>query len=297
MEEHSTNTEKVTVVDSAPKETKTHHAEPHTTSSHTHKTHSDKTHSDKTHSAPANKELTKAFWQYLSAGLAIVLVIVLFAQYDLSIDINKTGSCDLAAEDVGEIINDDSEDSAVVGAAVAVAYDSSDYYDEDDPMIGDPDALVTIVEFSDFQCPYCARFYSQTYLALKEDYIDTGKANLVFRDFPLSFHPEAEPSAIAAECANEQGEFWAFHDLIFENQDYLSSSAYLSWAEDLGLDMDQFEDCVNSQKYKSEVAKDYSDGGRLGITGTPGFFINGQLVTGAQPYSVFASAIDALLAE
>ncbi len=276
MEEHST--EKVTVVDSAPKV----HAEHK--ESHSHKAHST--------AASKNTELKKPFWQYLSLGLAVVLVIVLFAQYDLSIDITKS-----SGSGAGAVAVDDGDSGTVGAAAVAVAYEASDYYDESDPMIGDVDAPVTIVEFSDFQCPFCSRFYSQTYLALKENYVDTGKVNIVFRDFPLSFHPEAEPAALAAECANEQGEFWAFHDLIFENQDSISASQYLTWAEDLGLDMDQFSDCVDSQKYKSEVANDYNDGGRLGVTGTPGFFINGVLVTGAQPYSVFASAIDAALAE
>ena len=187
------------------------------------------------------------------------------------------------------------EPSRGAGAAPSVEYEASNYYDESDPMLGDPNAPVTIVEFSDFECPFCARFYSQTYKLIKEDYIDTGKANIVFRDFPLAFHPQAEPAAIAAECAHEQGKFWEFHDLIFENQARLSPSAYLGWAEDLELDMDQFSDCVDSQKYKSEVAKDYNDGGRLGITGTPGFFVNGELITGAQPYSVFAQAIEAQL--
>ena len=272
MDENSTNTEKVTVVHDEPKKV---HA--------SHKHHEKKSHEN---SKAKSAELTKTFWQYLSFGLAALLLITLVWSYDVSLDITKaSGSGTIAAaDDTG-------------GSAAAVAYEASDYYDADDPMIGDPDAPVTIVEFSDFQCPFCSRFYSQTYLALKEDYVDTGKVNVVFRDFPLSFHPEAEPSAIAAECANEQGEFWAFHDLIFENQGSLSASSYLEWAEQIGLDMDQFSDCVDSQKYKSEVAADYNDGGRLGITGNPGFFVNGQLVTGAQPYSVFASAIEAELAK
>lgn len=280
--EDSKPTEKVTTFEPTTNEHKAHH-----------------THKDSKRPHPKKKkELTKAFWQYLSLALAIILILVLVNQYELSLDITKAANSD--AMEKGEIINDDAEDegdSAAVGAAVAVAYDPTDYYDESDPMIGDPEASVTIVEFSDFQCPYCSRFYSQTYLALKEDYVDTGKVNIVFRDFPLGFHSEAEPSAIAAECANEQGKFWEFHDMIFENQGDMSASAYLEWAEELELDMDQFESCVESQKYKSEVARDYSDGGRLGVTGTPAFFINGELIVGAQPYSVFAAAIESMLVE
>ena len=278
MEEHST--QKDTGI-SAPHKAKEHHKS---------------SHSQNSHKANGSMELKKPFWQYLSAGLAVVLVIVLFAQYDLSIDITRAGSVGsgAVADDMGAAAADAGA-ADPSGSGAAVAYDASDYYDESDPVIGNADAPVTIVEFSDFQCPFCARFYSQTYLTLKEEYVDTGKVKIVFRDFPLGFHPEAEPSAIAAECAHEQGKFWEFHDLIFENQGIMSASAYLDWAEQLSLDMTQFTDCVDSQKYKSEVAKDYNDGGRLGITGTPGFFVNGQLLTGAQPYSVFAAAIEAEL--
>ena len=274
MDEHSKNTENketVTVVHDEPKvEHKKHHT--------SHKSHAG-------HGQNKSTELTKTFWQYLSFGLAALLLITLVWSYDVSFDISKsTGGDNVAA--IGD---------SGTGTVAAKAYEASDYYDSNDPMIGDADAPVTIVEVSDFQCPFCERFYSQTYLALKEDYVDTGKVKIVFRDFPLSFHPEAEPSAIAAECANEQGKFWEFHDLIFENQGSMSASAYLQWAEEIGLDMDQFSECVDTQKYKSEVADDYNDGGRLGITGTPGFFVNGELVTGAQPYSVFAAAIEAAL--
>jgi protein-disulfide isomerase len=284
MDENSKNTENVTVIHDEPKkEEKSHHTshKHHAASSHGHK------------SSAKGTELTKTFWQYLSFGLAALLLLSLIWSYDLNLDISKTSG----SGSVAEVAAGDSAGSGSAGAAVAVAYEASDYYDDDDPMIGDPDAPVTIVEFSDFQCPFCERFYSQTYLSLKENYVDTGKVKIVFRDFPLSFHPEAEPAALAAECANEQGEFWAFHDLIFENQGSMSASAYLEWAAEIGLDVGQFSECVDSQKYKSEVASDYNDGGRLGVTGTPGFFVNGELVTGAQPYAVFAAAIDAQLAK
>ncbi len=288
MEEHSTHTDKVTVVRDVPKEEEAH-KEHHKSTEH-HKSHTKHEHKSQHNSKKIGgiSGLKKPFWQYLSAALAILLVIVLFAQYDLDVSITKTSSADTddtAAED---------SDEGTTDGAVAV-YVESDYYDEDDPMIGDEDATVTIVEFSDFQCPYCSRFYTDAYLSIKENYIDTGKVKLVFRDFPLSFHSEAEPAALAAECAHEQDMFWEFHDMIFENQDDMSSSAYLAWATELGMDIDQFSECVEAETYASEVSEDYNAGGQLGVTGTPGFFINGELVVGAQPYSVFAAAIEAAL--
>jgi protein-disulfide isomerase len=171
---------------------------------------------------------------------------------------------------------------------------------DDDPYKGDENAPVTIVEFSDFQCPFCARFFSNTLSQIENDYISTGKVKLVYRDFPLSFHPNAQPAAEAAECAREQGKFWEFHDKIFENQQALSASSYKQWASELGLDTAKFNSCVDSGKYRSEVQKDFADGSALGASGTPTFFIGksdglGQKIVGAQPYSVFQQAIEAYL--
>ncbi len=167
---------------------------------------------------------------------------------------------------------------------------------DDDPVLGNKDAPVTIIEFSDFQCPFCARFFSETFPLLEENYVNTGKVKIVFRDFPLNFHPEAEPAALAAECADEQGKFWEYHDLLFKNQDALSAENYKKWAQDLGLDTVAFSDCLDSQKYLDEVKADVEDGVKYGVTGTPAFFVNGQAVTGAQPYEVFQKEIDAALA-
>ncbi|MFH1682553.1 MAG: thioredoxin domain-containing protein [Candidatus Woesearchaeota archaeon] len=166
---------------------------------------------------------------------------------------------------------------------------------DDDAVKGKADAPVTIVEFSDFECPFCGRYIEQTYPQIVKDYIDTGKVKYVFRDFPLGFHAEAKPAAMAAECAHEQGKYWEYHDLLFANQDSLSADNYKQWAEDLGLDTTKFDACVDSEKYSSEVDADLADGQSYGVSGTPAFFINGKLISGAQPYSVFKQAIEAEL--
>ncbi len=159
-------------------------------------------------------------------------------------------------------------------------------------VLGGADAPVTIIEFSDFQCPFCARFVEQAMPQIKEDYIDTGKVKMVFRNFPLRFHENAESAALAAECANEQGRFWEYHDKIFQNQAYLGMDNYRAWAVELGLNAGQFNSCLDSGKYAENVQKDAEDGAKAGVTGTPTFFVNGQKIVGAQPYSAFKIAID-----
>lgn len=168
-------------------------------------------------------------------------------------------------------------------------------FSDDDPFMGDKNAPVTIVEFSDYECPFCKRFYDNTLPQLKEKYIDTGKVKFVYRDFPLNFHKGARPAAIAAECAREQGgdeTYFKFHDLIFENQGSLNNDTLKQHADTLGLNTSEFNDCFDSQKYADEVDKDFADGKMAGVTGTPGFLINGQLVSGAQPFSVFEAIIE-----
>src|SRR3989344_6920628 len=159
---------------------------------------------------------------------------------------------------------------------------------DDDPVKGDPNAPVEIIEFSDFQCPFCSRWYSDALPQIQKEYIDTGKVKLVSRDFPLSsIHPQATPAAEAAECAKEQGKFWEFHDKIFQNQAAMNDASYKQWAKDLGLNAQQFNDCVDNRKYKSEVEKDFQDGANAGVGGTPSFYINGVELVGAQPFSAF----------
>lgn len=166
---------------------------------------------------------------------------------------------------------------------------------DDDPFLGEEDAPVTIVEFSDYECPFCSRFYTQTLPLIKSQYIDTGKVKFVYRDFPLSFHPQAMPSALAANCAGEQGKYYEYHNKIFENQALLSDATRKQWAQELGLDIPKWESCLSDPAQRQEIQKDLQDGSAAGITGTPGFIINGQLVSGAQPFSVFQQVIDATL--
>lgn len=168
---------------------------------------------------------------------------------------------------------------------------------DDDPLKGSKNAPVTIIEFSDFQCPYCGRFYSQTLPQIEEKYIKTGKVNFVYRDFPLSFHQYAQKAAEAAECADEQGKFWEYHNKVFENQQSLNIANLKKWALDLNLDESKFNNCLDSGRYEEEVKKDFQDGSTAGVTGTPAFFVNGILVEGAHPFESFKQIIEAELAK
>ena len=169
---------------------------------------------------------------------------------------------------------------------------------DDDAVKGNANAPVTIIEFSDFQCPFCGKFYKEAYSQIVKNYIDTGKVKLVFRDFPLiQIHPQAQKSAEAAECVRSKGgdtAFFKMHDKIFENQETLSEDNLKKWAKELGYNIDT---CLNSGEKESEVLKDLSDGQDAGVSGTPSFFINGIPLEGAQPYSNFEEIIKAELAK
>jgi protein-disulfide isomerase len=168
---------------------------------------------------------------------------------------------------------------------------------EDDAFEGNANATVTIVEWSDYQCPFCEKFYSQTLGQIREQYVDTGKVKFVYRDFPLDFHENAQKAAEAAECAGEQGKYWEMHNKLFEEGVSGGVAAFKQYAEDIGLDAAKFNECLDSGAMASEIKKDLQDGQVNGISGTPGFIINGQLVTGAQPFSAFQQVIEAALAK
>jgi len=167
---------------------------------------------------------------------------------------------------------------------------------DDDAIKGDPNAPVTIVEWSDFECPFCARFYTETLSQIEKEYIATGKVKFVYRDFPLSFHANAQKAAEAAECAGEQEKYWEMHDAIFERGVSGGVTSFKSYASDIGLNTQKFNECLDSGEMAAEVKKDMADGAALGIGGTPGFIINGQLVSGAQPFENFRQIIEAELA-
>lgn len=167
----------------------------------------------------------------------------------------------------------------------------------DDDVLGSDDAPVTIIEFSDYQCPFCSRFWGDTLPQIKSEYIDTGKVKFAYRDFPLnSIHPDAQKAAEAAECAGEQGNYWEMHDKLFENIQALDSASLKRYAQQIGLDANTFNECLDSGAMANEVNQDLAEGQAAGVRGTPAFFINGKLVSGAQPFSVFKQVIDAELA-
>jgi protein-disulfide isomerase len=162
-----------------------------------------------------------------------------------------------------------------------------------DHVRGDFNAPITLVEFSDFECPFCARHYP-TLKKILEDY--KGKVRLVYKHFPLSFHPNAQKAAEASECADEQGKFWEYHDKLFENfQNGYSLEKFKQWAKELGLDTKKFNDCLDSGKYAKKVQEDYQEGVQKGVNGTPTTFVNGQPISGALPYDSFKEIIDSIL--
>jgi protein-disulfide isomerase len=162
------------------------------------------------------------------------------------------------------------------------------------PSLGNPDAPITLIEFSDYECPYCKRWYKEVFHQVRKDYPD--QVRIVFRDFPLSsIHPDAIAAAEAANCANEQGSYWEYHDLLFSG-DELNDAVYLKYAGDLGLDVDKFKECLDSDRQLKEVMDDYNYASGLGVRSTPTFFLNGLPLVGAQPYEVFKQVIDQELA-
>ncbi len=165
---------------------------------------------------------------------------------------------------------------------------------EDDPTLGPEDAVITMIEFSDFECPFCRRYYLETFDQIMTTY--EGQIQYVFKDFPLSFHASARPAANAALCAHEQDAFWDYRGKLFSMELSLGEDAYLQYAEDLNLDMSTFTECLEENRYEDSVLADFNYGANLGVSGTPFFFINGLPLVGAQPFEVFKQMIDLELA-
>jgi len=212
------------------------------------------------------------------AGAAVLQVVLLIF---ISFQLSSLG--DLSGATVGAAVQ---EPTAAAPSPAAPSVDMDALID-DDSIKGDKNAPVTIVEFSDYECPFCARFYSDAYSQIVSKYIDTGKVKLVYRDFPLSFHQNAQKAGEAAECAGEQGKYYDMHDLLFEKGVSGGVSAFKQYAKEIGL--------KTTGEMAGEVRKDFTDGQRAGVQGTPAFFIDGKLISGAQPFPAFEAAIEAAL--
>jgi protein-disulfide isomerase len=176
--------------------------------------------------------------------------------------------------------------------------------------LGQENAVVTLVEVSDYHCPYCKRHADTVMKQLSESYIDTGKLRFVMREFPIpNLHPRAEAASTAALCAGEQGNYWGMHDALFADQKSRTDEAFQSMAAGLGLDQNRFDDCLVSDRFKAQIKADKTQGQKLGITGTPSFVVGltdpenpdkvhlTRFIRGAQSFEAFSAAIDELLEE
>ncbi|MBI2102803.1 DsbA family protein [Candidatus Woesearchaeota archaeon] len=218
------------------------------------------------------------FWKFATVALIVVLAVFAF----------RSNGGSPAAPTGGAVVDGQVPTAAPVDMKKLV---------DDDDVLGKASAPVTIVEFSDYECPFCVRFHTDTWPQLKQNYIDTGKVKVVYRDFPLSFHQNAQKAAEAAECAGSQGKYWEMHNLLFTKGVEGGIATFKQYAQSLSLDTAKFNQCLDSGEKASEVQKDMADGAAAGVQGTPSFFVNGVPISGAQPYSVFQQVIDAALAE
>ena len=225
-------------------------------------------------------------WKY--STFVLVAVVVIGAFFVLK-DNGTSGTG-------GTVIDTGTDDQEPINAKGLI--------EENDPVLGDKNAEISILEFSDFQCPFCKRAYEGAITDFKKsDYFTSGKINLIFKQFPLNqIHPYAQKAAEASLCAGEQGKFWEYHDMLFENQDALDVTNLKSYASKLGLNTAQFNKCLDNSKYKSEVSKELAQATSVGGQGTPFFVIvntktgDAEAISGACPFSEFKKAIDATLA-
>ncbi len=252
-----------------------------------------------------NSQTKKASFKWLIIGVIILVGVASFFAGSYTSNLNSN---QISQEDLDEAIAklelkilQNQLPAKQASPPVKISVDN-------DPIIGNPDAPITIIEFSDFQCPFCARFHTQTLPLILEEYIEQGKVKLVFRDFPIqSIHPNALPASVAAECANDQNKFREMHDVLFEKQNEWNKletvdalSMFSQYTANMQLDQDIFESCLTSGKHIPEIQKDLNDGRDYGVTGTPGFFVGNEKIgftelKGAQPFDSFKKIIDAQL--
>lgn len=241
---------------------------------------------------------------FLTTPMAILLgAFVISVAILLHGGIIKIGSGTQVAAPAGQAVAPQAAPAAPGPVKVSIS---------DNPMLGNKDAKVTLIEFSDYECPFCKRHFTDVYPLLKKDYIDTGKVKLVYRNYPLSFHdPMATYEAKAALCAKEQGGdsvYFKIHDAMFtqttSNGTGLTKDKVSQIATSLGLNADAISSCADGTKYDAKIKSDIADGSAAGVSGTPSFFagksdpsgtITGNIIVGAQPYTAFQAAIDPLL--
>lgn len=226
----------------------------------------------------------------IGAGIAAAIIIGVF--FVIGGPVSDTG---FKKEDIKPA------DTAVLQEQEPQQIQMSIFSDNSSPVLGSADAPITIIEFGDYQCFYCNKFFHETEDQINENYIKTGKAKLIFKDFTI-IGSDSVVAAHAAHCADEQGKFWEYHDTLYnhwngENNGWASAQNQLTFAQDLGLDTDKFTECMSSEKYKEKIQSSSEDAKTLGLTGTPAFFVIGPnnkivKVPGAQPYDVFVDILE-----
>lgn len=234
---------------------------------------------------------------YVLIGFSFFVIglVIGFLGYDRFAANNRTENEALLSAAASTFVASVPTSGAVAGPTARPTLDPSVRYDvvpAGNPAIGPEDAPITMIEFGDFRCGYCKRFQDETLTPLLERY--EGQIRFVYRDYPI-LSPDSLTAALAAECADDQGAFWEFHDRVYTEQN-LARDVFIQYATDMGLDVDTFTTCLDEQVHLEEVMADYDAGTTTPMTGTPTFFINGRILIGAQPIDTFINAIDAELA-
>jgi protein-disulfide isomerase len=224
-----------------------------------------------------------------ASTIRIVIVAALFVVVGFITGAIIFSNRSLSAEQIEAMIRSIIEEQRAVSSGSGGQLDSVALID-DDPSFGPADAPVTIVEFSDYNCPFCTRFALDTLPQLRQRY--GSLIRFVYRDLPIIGGQNSIDAAVAGNCAHIQGKFWEFHDLLFANSEARERETYVAFADELGMDTGAFTICLDDKAQLDEVTLDYLDGQGLGIDGTPAFFINGKTVRGAQPFDTFALVID-----
>lgn len=235
-----------------------------------------------------------SFFLGLFIGISVISLVSFFILFALMWKLNNA---DLDSAVAAEEDNNAVEDSIDLGDYPAPEQLTAPSVTATDHVWGNADAKVTIIEYSDFECPYCGRHWP-TMKQIKETYGD--QIRVVFRHFPLSFHPQAQPAAKAAECAADQGKFWEMYDKLFAagSAGTLGESGiYVKFAKELGLNEATFNQCIAGSSKDAKIQADMDGGAQAGVTGTPGTFVNGNFISGAYPFEYFKAIIDAELAK